>query len=97
MVGRHQGGASTVTSFATYNGTLNRILPMDFPIIINWVSPLSFLGVLGVIFILFIFLSDFFDEISLCKQNSPRWEAAFCGVTSWAMLFAYVPQKGRQA
>ena len=54
---------------------------------INWMSPLSFLGVLGVIF---IFIS-FFDEISLSKQNSPRWDAAFCGVTSGAMLFAYVP------
>ena len=32
-----------------------------------------------------------FDEISLSKQNSPRWDAAFCGVTSWAILFAYVP------
>ena len=25
-----------------------------------------------------------------CKQNSPRWDAAFCGVISGAMLFAYV-------
>ena len=33
----------------------------------------------------------------LCKQDSPRWDAAFCGVTSGAMLFVYVPQKGRQA
>ena len=31
------------------------------------------------------------------KQNSPRWDAAFCGVTSGAILFAYVPQRGRQA
>ena len=38
-----------------------------------------------------------FDEFSLSKQNSPRSDAAFCGVTSGAMLFAYVPQKGRQA
>ena len=45
----------------------------------------------------FYFFFSFLDEISLCKQNSPRWEAAFCGVTSGAMLFAYVPQKGRQA
>ena len=34
-----------------------------------------------------------FRGVSLCKQNSPRWDAAFCGVTSGAMLFAYVPQK----
>ena len=45
-----------------------------------------------MIFIFYLF----FDEISLCKQNSPRWDAAFCGVTSGAMLFAYVPQKERQ-
>ena len=30
--------------------TFNPYLTLDFPIIINWVSPLSFLGVLGVIF-----------------------------------------------
>ena len=32
----------------------------------------------------------FFYEITLCKQNSPRWDAAFCCVTTGAMLFAYV-------
>ena len=32
-----------------------------------------------------------FDEIPPSKQNSPRWDAAFCGVTSGAILFAYVP------
>ena len=47
---------------------------MDSPIIINWVSPLSFLGVLGVIF----FFILFFDEISLFKQNSPRWTYSVC-------------------
>ena len=35
----------------------------------------------------------FFDEIPPSKQNSLRWDAAFCGVTSGAILFA----KGRQA
>ena len=45
---------------------------------------------------LFIFYS-FFDENHVSKQNSPRWDAAFCGVTSAAILFAYVPQKGCQA
>ena len=40
---------------------------MDSPIIIIWVYPKFILGVLGVIL---IFIS-FFDEISLCKQNSP--------------------------
>ena len=44
----------------------------------------------------YYFFISFFDEISLCKQNSPKCDAAFCGVTSGAMLFAYVPYKGRQ-
>ena len=39
----------------------------------------------------FVFFISFFVEIALCKQNSPRWDAAFCDVTSGAMLFAYVP------
>ena len=39
--------------------------------------------------VMFIFLISFFDEISLCKQNRTKWDAAFCGVTSGAMLFAY--------
>ena len=39
-----------------------------------------------------IFRGVRYDEISsLRKQNSPRWDAAFCGVTSGAILFAYVP------
>ena len=65
---------------------------MDSPIIINWVSSLSLLGVLGLFFILFF--SQFFDDNYLSKQNSPRWDAAFCGVTSGAILFANVPLKG---
>ena len=40
---------------------------------------------------------SFFDEIHDSEQNSPRWDAAFCGVTSWAILFAFIPEKGRQA
>ena len=35
----------------------------------------------------------FFDEIHVSKQNSPSWDAAYCGVTSGAILFAYVPKK----
>ena len=42
----------------------------------------------------FFFFFSFFDEISLCKQNSPRCDAAFCGVTSGAMLFCLCPTKG---
>ena len=47
----------------------------------------SILGASGVIF---HFIS-FFDEIHVSKQNSPRWDATFCGVTSGAIQFAYVP------
>ena len=39
----------------------------------------------------FNFFISFSDKISLCKQNSPRWDAAFCGVASGAILFAIVP------
>ena len=31
------------------------------------------------------------------KMNSPRWDAAFCSVTSAAILFAYIRYKGVQA
>ena len=40
---------------------------MDFPLVIIWVSPLSFLGESGVVLI-FI---HFFDQFSVSKQNSP--------------------------
>ena len=46
---------------------------MDFPILIIWMGPLSFLGESGVFF---IFISCF-DEIHVSNQNSPRWDAAF--------------------
>ena len=36
------------------------------------------------------FLIQFSMSIPLSKQNSPRWDAAYCGVTSGAILFAYV-------
>ena len=35
----------------------------------------------------------FFDESNVSKQNSPRSESAFCGVTFGAILFVYVPYK----
>ena len=45
-----------------------------------------------------LFFIHFFKELSLIKQNRlPRWDSAFCGVTSGPILFANVPQKGRQA
>ena len=40
---------------------------------------------------------SFSDENHVSKQKSPRWDAAFCGDTSGAILFAYAPSKGRQA
>ena len=46
--------------------------------------------ILGASRVILIFIS-FFDEVPISKQNSPRWDAAFCGVTSGAILFAYVP------
>ena len=60
---------------------------MDFANVIIWMSPLSFLGAAGVIF----YVISFFDEIHVSQQNSPRWDADFCGVTFGAILFAYVP------
>ena len=32
----------------------------------------------------FYFFNSFFDEIPVSKQNNPRWDGAFCGVTSGA-------------
>ena len=57
-------------------------------------STFIYRGIMSVF--VFIFTS-FFYENPVSKQNSPRWEAAFCGVTSGAILFAYVTEKGRQA
>ena len=52
---------------------------MDFPIIIIWMSPLSFLGALGVIF---SFL--FFDENQVSKQKAsdgtPHFAASHLGL-----------------
>ena len=54
---------------------------MDFPILIISMSPFS--GVSGVNF----HYNPFFDENHVSKQTSPRWDAAFCGVTCEAILF----------
>ena len=66
---------------------------MDFPISVNNMSILSYIGKSREIFLLFYF----FYENYVSKQNSHRRYAAFCGVTSGSILFAYVPYKGRQA
>ena len=63
---------------------------MYFPI--NWMSPLSFIHVIGASGVIFIFISCF-DEIFVSKENSPKLEAAFCGVTSGAILFALLSHK----
>ena len=47
----------------------------------------DFLGASGV---LFHFIS-FSRKNHISKQNSPRWDAAKRGVTSGAIMFAYVP------
>ena len=41
-------------------------------------------------FISRVIRSNFSFLIHESKQNSPRWDAAFCGVTSGTILFAYV-------
>ena len=58
---------------------------MDSPIIMNWMSPLSFLGASGVIFNFYLI----FDEVFLSKQNSPRWDAAFCDENAASDLGLY--------
>ena len=61
-----------------------QISQVYFPILSNWMSPLSLLGASGVIFHFYVI----FDENHVSKQNSLRWGAAFCEVTSGAILFA---------
>ena len=38
----------------------------------------------------FMFIS-FLGQNHVSKPYIPRWDAAFCGITSGAILFAYVP------
>ena len=42
-------------------------------------STFIFRGIGSTVFLLLFFFS-FSDEVHLSKQNSPRWDAAFCGV-----------------
>ena len=39
----------------------------------------------------FSFFISFFNESHESKQNSPKYDATFCGVASGAILYAYVP------
>ena len=60
------------------------------PCMVNGLAHCYHLGESTVIFrsirsdfgVLFLFLM---------KLNSPRWDAAFCGVVSWAILFGHIP------
>ena len=60
---------------------------MDSPIIINWVSPLPFLGVLGVIFIFFLshFSMKFLCANSIAPDGTPRSAASHLGLYSLPM------------
>ena len=56
---------------------------------INYHLEKSFLNLRGIRSDFFLdFFFQFFDEISLRKQNSARWDTTFDGITSGAMLFA---------
>ena len=52
---------------------------MDPPIVINWVSPLSILGVLGVIFI-FISLMKFLCANRIAPDGTPHYAASHLGL-----------------
>ena len=66
---------------------------IDSPILIIWMSLLSFWGASGVVFHLFNFLMKFVKA----NRIATDWDATFCGVASRAILFAYVLWKGRRA
>ena len=54
---------------------------MDFSIIINWMSPFSFLGVLGVIFIfLSHFSMKFLGANRIAPDGTPRSAASHLGL-----------------
>ena len=54
---------------------------MDFPIIINWMSPLSVLGVLGVIFLfLYHFLMNFLQANRIAPDGTPHSAASHLGL-----------------
>ena len=58
---------------------------MDFPILITWMSPLSFIRSD------FSFFVSFFDEIHASKQNSPRWAPHFGLRNSVNTIHVYLP------
>ena len=66
--------------------------PAFYPLVTDGLShPYHLEESIGHQELFFIFIS-FFDESRSSKRNTRlRWDAAFCGVTSGAILFAYVP------
>ena len=78
-----QGGSHCRDMFS-WCDQLTHIWQIDFLIIINWVSTLSFLGVLGVIYLIFRLKSSNQTEYAHKGRHVLR-----CHI--WGYLFAYVP------
>ena len=66
---------------------------MNFPISI---SRATLFQILGVLVVNYIFIQVLIENY-VSKQWWPWLDAAFCGVWSVSALFAYVPQKEREA
>ena len=77
-----------MTDLAEISRLLNPLVTNGFSHHFHLDESIFIFGVSGVFFFIFI---SFFDEFHLNKQNSPRWDAALCGVPSGAILFAYAP------
>ena len=71
---------------------LTHMRRMDFPILIIWMSPFSFLGT-SAVFVHFYFI---FDEIRESKQDSPRWDAAFSRFEASHMGLFCVPMSHKK-
>ena len=66
---------------------------MYFPILINWTSPFPIYGLVSCIFHFIQFFKDPLSANSKEPDQTPCYAAADLG----SVLFAYVPQKGRNA
>ena len=71
------------------------MLPYCDPLVTNAIShpyhlDESISSLRGIRSILFSFLFHFSMKIMSANRIAPRWDSAFCGVTSGAILFAYV-------
>ena len=60
-------------------------------------STFIFSGVRSDFYLLSHFSMKFLCANRIALDGMPQNDVAFCGVTSGAILFAYVPQKGHQA